>query len=1099
MSTIVENTNPVTVDIEPKYSVTTQSGAIVENKAPEYSVSIQRKEYKVVGDNIYIPRLYDDAPRWMKDLVNTVVDVKTAVAVGNLDDALEALRTLSDELEVAKNTYTNSIISSNDIDQRINTAIETLNSALSDADATILNIAQTATTPAEASAIALNTLSASLSASGEIGSFISNMNSAFADLDNTTTQSINFMESAINAEFSANATALNTIRTYVGIDGDGNGTGTGLLADIEILQKQNDGIIETVSGEWDVMLNAQDPDMAQLVIGAEPYASWKALDVSGIDTRLAHIGDVYIKYSTTANGAKEYIASYKFIRTTVDTTSPYSTDTDGFTWALIVDQAAQDAYEQALNAYELADSKSSVRYGTLVQRDATSSAWTAAEKTSNIGDIWIISDAGPDQHKQFRWNGSGWVDVRDKKIIANAEAITQLGVDIANEAGLRAAGDTTVTNTVKAYADSVGAGVESKWEYGSTLSIDGKSYVSGFGLVSNTTHGVIGAPASGSEFWISADKFKLSASGGKGSSYTPFSVNATTGDITFKGKVTFGSNQSGTIEEAIASTIETVQVGDKNINITDNLIPITSLVGDTNNASYQFIGTPTKSNEAGIDTFAEPQISLESSDEVYSPYVDEVTIPYYFRIGIKGITSLDRIKICTINLSNVVTYGILTYTMNNGESLDPLQWYIVDGIINPVGGNTAASGSIRKADGTKIGTINNYSIPSGALKILLGFVANCVISRMKLAKITADTLTGNYVTQDYVDNSVDTVSWETLKNKDSFAQKLGYNNYAQLELAASSGQTIINGGYINTSLIQADSIMANQINTTGLVAENISADTIHGKKITGGSMYGTYIEGAIIKASFIDLSSTATLTNWQKYTPATYPSEYDANFAKNNDGTLLVDSLGYVRLMGNTQLVSGGISYTNNYVPNSNYAPAASIPAYEISIHGYDDYTTYTINRMIKSTHTMSLSANQVFNFASVAGSANGTGDGYCSGSFYVHSDYYEIYVYLSMYKGVYSSSSGYIKKNGVTVASSTAQAAVMVSYSISILGFSCTLSGGLSAYGGLGFSLKSDNVINGGTALSISNLYGPAFKLVSAYATQRMGLSSSIPVITII
>ena len=233
MSTIVENTNPVTVDIEPKYSVTTQSGAIVENEAPEYSVSVQRKEYKVVGDNIYIPRLYDDAPQWMKDLVNTVVDVKTAVAVGNLDDALEALRTLANELDVAKNTYTKSIISSNDIDKRINTAIETLNSSLAAADATILNIAQTATTPAEAYAISINTLSASLSASGEIGSFIANMNSAFADLDSATTQSINFMESAINAEFSANATALNTIRTYVGIDEAGASTGTGLSAYLE--------------------------------------------------------------------------------------------------------------------------------------------------------------------------------------------------------------------------------------------------------------------------------------------------------------------------------------------------------------------------------------------------------------------------------------------------------------------------------------------------------------------------------------------------------------------------------------------------------------------------------------------------------------------------------------------------------------------------------------------------------------------------------------------------------------------------------------------------------------------------------------------------
>ena len=372
MSTIVENTNPVTVDIEPKYSVTTQSGAIVENEAPEYSVSVQRKEYKVVGDNIYIPRLYDDAPQWMKDLVNTVVDVKTAVAVGNLDDALEALRTLATELDVAKNTYTNSTISSNEIDRKIITAIETLNSSLSNADATILRIAQTAVTPSEASAIALNTLSASLSASGEIGSFIANMNSAFADLDSTTTQSINFIESAINAEFSANATALNTIRTYVGIDGDGNGTGTGV----------------------------------------------------------------------------------------------------------------------------------------------------------------------------------------DGRIIANAEAITQLGVDISNEAGLRASGDTTVTNTVKAYADSVGAGVETKWAYNSTVNIGGVYKKSGFGLTTNYTSGN-GTQANPyvSEFWIDATKLRFTNSNATGRN-TPFTIDASgiTPEITFNGKVSF-SNVTGYTAPDVSGTI----------------------------------------------------------------------------------------------------------------------------------------------------------------------------------------------------------------------------------------------------------------------------------------------------------------------------------------------------------------------------------------------------------------------------------------------------------------------------------------------------------------------------------------------------------------
>ncbi len=514
MSTIVENTNPVTVDIEPKYSVTTQSGAIVENEAPEYSVHVQRKEYKVVGDNIYIPRLYDDAPQWMKDLVNTVVDVKTAVAVGNLDDALEALRTLSDELEVAKNTYTNSIISSNYIDQRINTAIETLNSALSDADATIMNIAQTATTPAEASAIALNTLSASLSAGGEIGSFISNMNSAFADLDSTTTQSINFMESAINAEFSANATALNTIRTYVGIDGDGNETGTGL-----------------------------------------------------------------------------------------------------------------------------------------------------------------------------------------------AEAITQLGVDIANEAGLRAAGDTTVTNTVKAYADSVGAGVESKWEYGSVLGINGIYKKSGFGLTTNYTSGA-GTKANPyvSEFWIDATKLRFTNSNATGRN-TPFTIDASgaTPEIYFNGKVSFTNN-----------------VIDK---------PVI-------NKTYLQTTAPSSGMITG-DTWID-------SDGGYAVY--------------------------TYSGSSWVAGGAKTYAQATAPA---------SGMINgDLWVDTDNANKLYRYNGTS-----------------------------------------------WVDVSVD-VSGSITTNNNTFAQKLGYANYAAMVAAASSGQTIINGGYINTGLIQATSVLANDI---------MSKDITYTGTITGGS------------------------------------------------------------------------------------------------------------------------------------------------------------------------------------------------------------------------------------------------------------------------
>lgn len=652
MSTIVENTNPVTVDIEPKYSVTTQSGAIVENKAPEYSVSVQRKEYKVVGDNIYIPKLYDDAPQWMKDLVNTVVDVKTAVAVGNLDDALEALRTLSDELEVAKNTYTNSIISSNDIDKRINTAIETLNSALSDADATIMNIAQTAVTPAEASAIAINTLSASLSASGEIGSFIANMNSAFADLDSTTTQSINFMESAINAEFSANATALNTIRTYVGIDGDGNETGTGL-----------------------------------------------------------------------------------------------------------------------------------------------------------------------------------------------AEAITQLGVDIANEAGLRAAGDTTVTNTVKAYADSVGAGVESKWEYGSVLGINGIYKKSGFGLTTNYTSGA-GTEANPyvSEFWIDATKLRFTNSNQTGR-VAPFTIDATgaTPEITFNGKVAF-TNVKG-YEDDVVSKIKqgknliyedwSVGTGSTAKYIINGLVSENSrVIGDNHlgNRVPLWVCIPDSVNDAdggwnttlfGID---------KNKSYRFSVFVKTTTATgsTFFGCGWSTVTDLNT---STVNNNPYFWAGDL-----------PVQdrWYLIVGYVHPVGqtGITSQGGVYDCTTGAKVAGTTDFNWSSSALNSLhrcYHFYNTDVNTRQYMWNPRVDLVDGNEPSiLDMI--GISAVSGSITSNNDVFAQRLGYANYAAMVAAASSGQTIINGGYINTSLIQATSVLANDI-----MSKNITyTGTITGGNASGGGIIQSY-------------------------------------------------------------------------------------------------------------------------------------------------------------------------------------------------------------------------------------------------------------------
>lgn len=389
---IVEVPNTEIV-IEDSLDVSVGSCEVEVVDLADLDVTVSKKEYVITGDEIYIPMLYDDAPQWMKDLVQVVVDVAVDSSNQGLVNDLNAIVAGFATSYVPLNQYTQSIVDLNDEDGRLNALIETLNSNFSDGlsstNAQIVSLQLTKASKDEVVAQVIQTIAAQLADnSSNIGATIGRIDQAIADETSARASSFEVLTSSLedtNLDVTANATATSLLNTYVGLE-LGAPNGTGLLADVEILQKQNDGVIETTTGTYDVIVSPENPDLAQLVVTAEPYATWKAADVSGIDTRLAHIGDVYVKYADTSNGAKEYVASYKFIRTIVDSTSPYATDSDGFTWALIVDQVAQDAYEQALNAYDLADNKRRVFTVTPSGPYDTGDLWVRVVSGSN--QIW---------------------------------------------------------------------------------------------------------------------------------------------------------------------------------------------------------------------------------------------------------------------------------------------------------------------------------------------------------------------------------------------------------------------------------------------------------------------------------------------------------------------------------------------------------------------------------------------------------------------------------------------------------------------------------------------------------------------------------------
>ena len=168
----------------------------------------------------------------------------------------------------------------------------------------------------------------------------------------------------------------------------------------------------------------------------------------------------------------------------------------------------------------------------------------------------------------------------------------------------------------------------------------------------------------------------------------------------------------------------------------------------------------------------------------------------------------------------------------------------------------------------------------------------------------------------------------------------------------------------NVTTIDGSKITTGSIDALQIASNAISGKTITGGTINGAIINGVQINGAIIKGSFIDLTSTITLTNWQFYTPATIPPAYVSNFAHNNDGTLTVDSSGFVRLPGQTnfivgQMVSSATVWAGN-LSNVHVNQTANINL-TYDLYSWNSYMVNTLQRSIRNNTQFSTGGNLVF------------------------------------------------------------------------------------------------------------------------------------------
>ncbi len=232
----IEINNSIAPDIDQSIVATIDNNInVIKDDTDDLDVTINRKEYVITGDEIYIPKRYEDAPTWLQNMIDQVVEYSIGAKVSDMNQVVYSLNQMIEAMEVSKNTYEMSVISSNDIDTRINTAITTLNSNMNEADATILSVANTKTTPEEAEAIMINAVRAELESTeaGTIGAAVATLSTAIANEEEARSTSVETLYSTMEGEFEATARAFNTINTYVGLDEVGASTGTGLSGYLE--------------------------------------------------------------------------------------------------------------------------------------------------------------------------------------------------------------------------------------------------------------------------------------------------------------------------------------------------------------------------------------------------------------------------------------------------------------------------------------------------------------------------------------------------------------------------------------------------------------------------------------------------------------------------------------------------------------------------------------------------------------------------------------------------------------------------------------------------------------------------------------------------
>lgn len=409
-------------------------------------VDAQIQRWTITSDDIYLIKFNEAPPQWLEDMVEGIMD-----DTGLVDDVSD----LEDRFDNFEEGYTEHFYDWVDGDKETLLYVENIYTTNAVYNAGIQEI-KTAYVSWNESGAMFDTLIGAWQ-TGAGGAWFNSQVSVVSNVAYSAAKSA----STLTASLSSQQDQLEAI-----------------VGDIEILEKQVDGKVETFTGTHPVV----NPD-GTLIPDAEPYATWV---IEG--TVAEHTGDTYVQTEEDVNGNEAIIGLWGFT---------YDSNTQIYTWTVITDTLAAQAYQTALEAGALADGKINTYYQTYPPT-------IIEDPTMGDGDLWIDSD---DDNKLYRYDEATerWLEIRDRAIQASVDRLDEATVDINGIA------------TAK-----------------STLVVDADGRTTGFVAEASND-----PDYDGSLFQIYADKFYISGAVDSGFSQAPFSIDTTRNQIKFDGVVEF--------------------------------------------------------------------------------------------------------------------------------------------------------------------------------------------------------------------------------------------------------------------------------------------------------------------------------------------------------------------------------------------------------------------------------------------------------------------------------------------------------------------------------------------------------------------------------